>query len=136
MKIQYSSRTFFTYETDYDSALAPGASVELVFNTHGDSDFFWQKFAAFALVADAGTSRSADQVPALLVTVTNETTGRSYSNVPMSVPNTASNGQFVPMMTVWPRKSTISVLVTNANGVGHTTYSEFQLSFLGTKAFT
>ena len=134
--IKYSSRTFFTYEADFDGNIAPGATEQIVFNTHGDSDFFWQKFAAFALVTDSGTTRQTDQLPALYISVTNQTTGRSFQQKPVPIPNISWNGQFLPMVTVWPRKSSMLITLTNFQQGGHTTYSMLQLSFLGTKAFT
>jgi len=134
--IRYQSRTFFTYESDYDASLAQEQTVELTFNTHGDSDFFWQKFAMFALVEGTATSRTGDQLPAIYMSVTNQTTGRVCFNAPVPVPNISWYGQFLPRMTVWPRKSSILVRLTNFDiGPSGTTYSQLQLSFLGTKAF-
>ncbi len=140
--ITYSSRTFFVYEADYDSNLAPLASVSFTFNTHGDSDFFWQKFAMFALVSGAATGKGADQLPAVYLTVTNQTTGRQYFSGPapangqVATPNVSGYQQFLPMMCVWPRKSSILVEMENFDiGPGGTTYSRLQLSFMGTKAF-
>lgn len=112
-QVKYSSRTFFTYEVDYPFTLAPGSSVELPFNVHGDSDFFWQKFAAFGLASGAATTVSAEQLPALSMSIVNQTTGRAYSQKSIALPNLSGYGQFLPMMPVWPRKS--SVLVTLEN---------------------
>ena len=135
-QIAYESRTFFVYETDYDANLAPSDDVTLTFNTHGDSDFFWQKFAMFALVDGAATSRSGDQLPAIYMDVTNLTTGRTYQNTPVPVPNISWYGGFMDQMVVWPRKSTVQIFLQNFDiGPMGTTYSKLQLSFLGTKAF-
>jgi hypothetical protein len=134
--MQYASKTFFVYETDYDASLGPSDDVTLNFNTHGDSDFFWQKFAMFALVDGEATVISENQVPAIYMSVTNVTSGRTLSNAPVSVPNVEGYLQFNPMITVWPRKSSIQVFLENFDiGPTGTTYSRLQLSFMGTKAF-
>lgn len=112
---KYSSKTFFTYEADLMSGLAPGQVAQFAFNTHGDSDFFWQKFAAFALVDGNGTTRSADQLPAVSMNVLNQTTGRSYMNGPAAIPNIGGFLQFVPQMVVWPRKSSILLTLENVD---------------------
>lgn len=134
--MQYSSKTLFVYETDYDASLGPSDTVTLNFNTHGDSDFFWQKFSMFALVDGEATSVSEDQVPAIYMTLTNITTGRTLSNAPVAVPNVSGYLQFDAAITVWPRKSSIQIFLQNFDiGPHGTTYSDLQLSFIGTKAF-
>jgi hypothetical protein len=139
MAIKYVSKTFFTYEVDYDANLAPLAVVNLTFNINGDSDFFWQKFAMFALVGGVATTRDLDQLPAISMAVTNTTTGRQYQvqgGGDPPAPNLSAYRQFLPLMTVWPRKSTILIHLHNFDaGPGMTTYSRLQLSFMGTKAF-
>jgi hypothetical protein len=136
MSGRYYARTFFTYESDTIASLAAGASVTQTFNIAGDSDFFWTKFAAFALVGGVATSRSADQLPAVLLTLINTTTGRQYMSNPVPLPNMAGNGQLpfiIPMITLWEKKSTIQITLQNE---GNAAYSNLQLSFLGIKAFT
>ena len=110
---QYKSKTSFVYEEDLTTGLSPGASADITFNTHGDSDFFWQKFAAYAVVDSDSTTRTGDELPSLVMTVTNTTTGRTYQNVPVAVPNISGYQQFEPMMTVWPQKSSILVTLDN-----------------------
>jgi len=115
MAIRYQSKTLFTYEADFPNALSPGASTEFSFNTHGDSDFFWMKLGAFALVDGAATSRTLDELPAVALKVTNQTTGRIYMNAPVPLPNFAYYGQFLPRMTVWPRKSSMLIELLNVD---------------------
>jgi hypothetical protein len=135
--MKYQSRTLFVYEADLLTSLGPLSTATLQFNVHGDSDFFWQKFACFALVSDTATTRSADQLPAVGIKILNQTTGRSYTKGYISMASLAWYGQFLPLMTVWPRKSSILVYLKNfdANIIIETTYSSLQLSFIGTKAF-
>jgi hypothetical protein len=109
----YSSKSLFVYEQDFPNGLAPGTSAQATFNTHGDSDFFWEKFAAFGIVAGAATTRTLDQLPAVSMSVTNQTTGRVYSNVPIALPNFAWYGDFMPHMVAWPKKSSILVTLNN-----------------------
>lgn len=138
----YMASQVFTYETDIPNTtgtvteLAAGASAQLTFNVAGDSDFFWTKFAAFALVGGAATTRDADQLPAVTILLTNTTTGRQYSNNPVPLPNMAGNGQFpfiLPQVVLWQAFATIQVNLANE---GNVTYSNLQLSFIGVKAFT
>lgn len=131
----YASRNFFVYESDTLVALAPAAGANLTFNIAGDSDFFWTKFAAFALVGGAATVRNADQLPAVTILIVNTTTGRQYSSSASPLPNIAGTGNepfILPQITMWQRKSTIQVQLQN---VGNATYSNIYLSFMGIKAF-
>jgi len=132
----YVASTFFTYESDIVATLDAGDATQLTFNIAGDSDFFWTKFCAFALVGGAATTRSADQLPAVTMLLTNTTTGRQYSNNPVPLPNMAGNGVFpfiLPMVVLWQAFATIQINLANE---GNADYSNLQLSFIGIKAFT
>lgn len=131
----YAARNFFTYESDNVANLAPAGSVNLTFNIAGDSDFFWTKFAAFALVGGVATVRDADQLPAVTMLLTNTTTGRQYSSSAVPLANMAGTAELpfiLPQITMWQRKSTIQIQLQN---VGNATYSALYLSFHGIKAF-
>jgi hypothetical protein len=133
----YVGSTFFAYESDIPSAgLAAGASTQLSFNVAGDSDFFWTKFCAFALVGGAATTRTNDQLPAVTLSITNTTTGRQYSNAPVPLANMAGTGVFpfiLPMVVLWQAFATIQINLSNE---GNTAYSNLQLTFFGIKAYT
>ena len=136
MSSAYYARTFFTYESDTIATLNAGNSITQTFNIAGDSDFFWTKFAAFALVGGTATTRLNDQLPAVLVTIINTTSGRQYSSNPVPLPNIAGTGPLpfiIPMITLWEKKSTIQITLQNE---GNANYSNIQLSFHGIKAFT
>jgi len=131
----YTSRNFFTYESDIIAPLAPAAAAQQSFNIAGDSDFFWTKFSAFALVGGVATARGADALPAVTILIVNTTTGRQYSSSALPLPNIAGTGELpfiLPQITMWQQKSTIQVQLTN---VGNVTYSNLYLSFHGIKAF-
>jgi hypothetical protein len=133
---KYTARTFFVYELDITAALAAAASVQLSFNIAGDSDFFWTKFTAFALVGGAATTYGNNQLSAVTALIINTTTGRQYSSTPVPLPNMSGTGQFpfiIPQITLWEKKSTIQVNLANE---GNATYSNLHLSFLGIKAFS
>ncbi len=133
---KYQSKVFYCYESDNVANLAAAAAVNLTFNIAGDSDFFWTKFCAFALVGGASTTYSAQQQPAATLLIVNTTTGRQYSSSAVPLPNFAGTAQFpfiLPQITLWEKKSTIQLQLTN---VGNSTYSAIYLSFLGIKAFT
>jgi len=131
---RYTSRNFFAYELDF-AALAAGTSQNLSFNIAGDSDFFWTKFTAFALVGGASTVVSLNQIPAVNILITNTTTGRQYSSSAVPLANMAGSGVLpfiLPQITLWQNKSTIQVSATNE---GNAAYSNLHLTFLGIKAF-
>lgn len=131
----YAARNYFVYESDTPVALNAGAGTNLTFNIAGDSDFFWTKFSAFALVGGAATVRNADQLPAVTMLLINTTTGRQYSSSATPLPNMAGTGTLpfiLPQITMWQRKSTIQVQLQN---VGNVNYSNLYLSFHGIKAF-
>jgi hypothetical protein len=132
---KYSFKTQFNYETDISAALAPAGSTTLTFNIAGDSDFFWTKFEAFALVGGVATVRNADELPAVTVLIVNTTSGRQYSSLPTPLPNVSGTGQLpfiLPQITLWESKSTVSVQLAN---IGNATYSNLMLTFSGIKAF-
>jgi len=132
---KYSFKTYFAYEVDTSSALNAAGSATLTFNIAGDSDFFWTKFQAFALVGGVATTRLADQLPAVTMLVTNTTSGRQYSSLPNPLPNVSGTGSLpfiLPQITLWEAKSTISVQLAN---IGDANYSAIYLTFAGVKAF-
>jgi hypothetical protein len=131
----YASRNYFIYESDNVANLAAAASVNLTFNIAGDSDFFWTKFSAFALVGGTSTVRNADQLPSVTMLLLNTTTGRQYMSSASPLANMSGTGSepfILPQITMWQRKSTIQVQLQN---VGSATYSAIYLSFHGIKAF-
>jgi hypothetical protein len=132
---KYSFKTQFSYETDIASSLSPASSTTLTFNIAGDSDFFWTKLEAFALVGGVATTRFADQLPAVTILVVNTTSGRQYSSLPNPLASVSGTGPLpfiLPQITLWEAKSTISVQLAN---IGDATYSNLMLTFSGIKAF-
>lgn len=132
----YVASSFFVYENDIPVTLAAGTATSIPFNIAGDSDFFWTKFCAFALVDGLATTREDDELPAVTLLITNVKTGRQYSNNPVPLPNMAGTAVFpfiLPMVVLWEAFSTIQCALSNE---GDTDYSNLQLSFIGVKAFT
>jgi hypothetical protein len=139
----YKSKSFFAYEQDDFNLLAePGAVTNFTWNTHGDSDFFWEKFSVFAAPADPSaipvtSTRDGQYVPNIRMQLTNQTTGRQLSNVPIALANVDSFLQFNPVPMIWPKKSNLQIQLT-CDGVfesGSAVWAIIQMSFLGTKAF-
>jgi hypothetical protein len=131
----YTASSLYVYEVDTTN-LNTNTAAQLSFQIAQDSDFFWTKFCAFALVSATATTRSADQLPAVTALITNTTTGRQYSSNPVPLPNFAGNAQFpfiLPVMTLFAAKSVIQINLFNEGSVE---YSNLQLSFIGVKAFT
>lgn len=137
---RYQSRSLFTYEYD-NFNISSDLTVTNNFTTNGDSDFFWEKFAALCLATDTSgilkaTSRTEDLVAPLVMTLTNTTTGRSLSNVPVILANIDGYLQFQPEPMIWPRKSNIQFTIFNEDiGPVGGKIAIIQLSFIGTKAF-
>jgi hypothetical protein len=132
---KYVARTYFCYESDTASSLAAAAAQNLTFNIAGDSDFFWTKFTAYAQATSSSTTYAAQQLPSVTLLLINTTTGRQYMSSAVPLANMAGTAQFpfiLPMITLWPMKSTIQLQLTNN---GSTTYTQLQLSFHGIKAF-
>ena len=140
--VPYVAANFYVYENDIPNpqgtvtSLPANGAATLTFNIAGDSDFFWTKFSAYALVGGAATTRSADQLPGVTMLLTNTTNGRQYSTNPVPLPNMAGNGQFpfiLPQVVLWQAFATIQVQLSNLTS---TAYSNLNLSFIGVKAFS
>src|SRR5271169_932410 len=144
--MRYSSKSLFIYQSDnFNLDILTGANPTAIFNfnTQGDSDFFWEKFAVLALTADPsdvpeGTTRDGDQIPGVTMSLVNTTTGRALSNNPVPLPNIDGYLQFQPEPMIWPKRSTIQVTLTNETffeGTSSGAFAIISLSFIGTKAF-
>lgn len=132
----YRAKNEFVYVTQISSDLVNNGSTSSSFNIDGDSDFFWTKTAAFALVASDGTTVSDEELPAVAIVITNTTTGRQYMNNAVPIPSIAGSARLpfiLPMITYLQAKSTITVDYTGLNG--NKDYSYLALSFIGIKAF-
>ncbi len=132
----YRAKNEFTYVTQISSSLTNTGSTSSSFNIDGDSDFFWTKLSAFALVADDGTVVDSEELPAVAIIITNNTTGRQYMNNAVALPSISGSGRLpfiLPMVTYFQAKATITVDYTGLND--NKVYSYLQLSFIGIKAF-
>lgn len=134
---QYRAKNAFTYVTpDLASTLTNGTSTTFSFNIDGDADFFWTKFTAFGNTANDGTTYSAQELPGVTALITNNTTGRNYSNNPVALPSYAGTANLpfiLPMITYWQAKATITITV--ANITDNKDYTRLQLQFHGIKAY-
>lgn len=133
----YQAKNEYAYSVSIAAALVNTASTSASFNVDGDSDFFWTKLTAFAMVGGPdGTVISLEEYPAVSVVITNTTTGRAYMNQPVALPSISGSGRLpfiLPMVTYFQNKSTISVDIAGLS-TGKT-YSFLQISFIGIKAF-
>ena len=133
---KYFYKDDFTYNVGLTGSLAANASQSTTFNIDGDSDFFLVKTTVHALVADDGTTYSANILASVTVLITDTTSGRALMNEPVPLPNVAGTAQlpFIwPIVRLFAAKSTIKV--DFANMTDNTTYSDIELSFVGIKAF-
>lgn len=133
---RYSAKNSFVYQSGIAASLGTSGSTASTFNIDGDSDFFWTKFCAYALVSDDGTTYSAQVLPAVTIIITNTTNGRQYMNAAVPLANIAGTAQLpfiLPQVTFFPSKATISIQYQNISD--NATYSVLSLSFIGIKAF-
>jgi len=131
----YIARNFYTYEADTPAALAAAGAAQYTFNIAKDSDFFWTKFTAHAVVGGAATTVSAEQLPEVTILLTNSTNGRQYMNAPVPLASMSGSGRLpfiLPIATLWEALTTIQVTLAN---LGNADYSQLYLSFQGIKAF-
>lgn len=135
---RYSFRDFFTYTIGLNSGttLAPGASTTLTFNIDGESDFFWDKAAVFANIADDGTTYLENILPSVNVTILDTNSQRPLMNNPTPVSNIFGTGQIpfiLPIRKLFYSKATVKLTVTNVTD--DDTYSRLDFSFIGIKAY-
>lgn len=131
---QYLGKEYFTYQCSVTTLTTTQQSA--TFTVDGDSDFFWTKTAAFALVADDGTVVSNEQLPGVSIVITNTSSGRAYMNTQTPIPNIAGSARLpfiMPIQTPFVAKSTIKVDFFNLTD--NTTYSDLFLTFIGFKAY-
>jgi|SRR6185436_9699472 len=129
----YLKKDFFTYPTFVaeNTTLAGNASTTSTFNVDGDSDFFWTKFAYFAMDNDGAFVAS----PLVDIVVTDTTSGRDLMSSQVPLTSIGGTGQLpfiLPVERFIAAKSTIKVSYYN---VGAVTLSRLRLSFIGIKAF-
>lgn len=134
---RYQSKTPFFYNTGIPAALAAAGTTQSTFNIDADADFFVTKLTGFAMVADDGTVVDSEQLPAIALLITNTQSGRAYSNEFVPAPNIVGSARLpflLPAELFWPAKATILVQYQNISD--NLTYSDFELTFAGYKAYT
>lgn len=132
---KYIARDYFTYELVSIASLAPGGSVPLTVTIDSDGDFFWTKGCVYADIGSASFTDSARPIPSLTVLITDGTTQRNMSNVPVAVNNLFGTAQLpfiLPVAKYFAGRSLITLSVTN---VGNATYSSLRFSLHGVKAY-
>jgi len=137
---RYKGKSAFTYVVSTDVNLPNGGppdySTTLNFTTHGDSDFFWQKFGAYAIAENDESQILLCQITALSASITNITTGRSYSDNPIALSDIDSAMQWLPIENVWRKKTQIQIELENTDQqISGLIYLMSYMSFIGTKAF-
>lgn len=138
MDQRYSFRDAFTYTASLVSGttLAPAGATTLTFNIDGESDFFWDKGTIYADVANVGTLYDTQQLPGVLVTITDTNSQRQMMNNPTPVTNVFGTGQLphiLPIRKLFQSKATVKLAVQNiTDGI---TYTRLDFSFVGIKAY-
>jgi hypothetical protein len=135
---RYEGQDMFTYTIGIASGttLAPAGTTTLTFNVDGESDFFWDKATVNALIANDGTSWSADEKPAVYVTIVDTNSQRPMMNNPTPVGNLFGTGQLpfiLPIRKLFYSKATVKLTLQNFSD--NKTYTQLDFSFIGIKAF-
>lgn len=132
---KYIARDYFTYELVSTTALAPGASQPLTVTIDSDGDFFWTKGCVYADIGNASFTDSTRPIPSLTVLITDGTTQRNMSNVPVAVNNLFGSAQLpfiLPVAKYFAGRSLITLTIAN---IGNATYSSIRFSLHGVKAY-
>lgn len=135
---RYASKDFFTYQIGLPSGttLTPGSSTTLSFNIAGESDFFWTSAQVEALIASDGTTYNNAIKPAVYVTITDNYTSQPLMNNPTPIAAIFGTGQLpfiLPIRKLFFAKATVKIQLQNYSD--NQTYSQFDLSFTGIKAY-
>lgn len=135
---RYSFRDFFTYTASLPSGttLAPGASTTLTFNIDGESDFFVDKHTVYADVGNLGTSYLNQELPGVLITITDTNSQRPLMNNPTPVGSIFGTGLIpfiLPIRKLFYSKATVKLQLQNITG--DDTYTRLDFSFVGIKAY-
>lgn len=135
---QYQGLQFFSYITSLPSGttLAPATSTTVTFNVDGESDFFWDKAAAYVNIDDDGTTEANQIVPGVLITITDTQSTQPLQNNPQPVQSIFGTGPLpfiLPIRHIFSSKATVKIQLQNITD--NHTYTRIDLSFIGIKAF-
>lgn len=133
---KYMAKDFFVYEMNFSGALAAAGSTPLTVTIDNDADFEWMKASYHGTVGNDGTTRTAEQIPEVNVTIRDTTSGRDLMNLPVAARNIFGSGEIpfiLPVTKIFPARSTIQMTVVNASD--NLTYSTLLFSFIGAKLF-
>lgn len=132
----YSGLQYYAYTASLAAALAAGASTTLTFNIDGESDFFWDKAAVYADVGNDGQTQSTQNVPGVLITITDTQSAQPLTNNPTPISSIFGTGPLpfiLPIRHIFYSKATVKLQIQNITD--NTDYSRLDLSFIGIKAF-
>jgi hypothetical protein len=133
---KYIARDFFTYECVTVTTLAPAGNQTLSVTIDSDGDFFWTKGCVYADIANDAFTDSTRPIPALTVLITDGTTQRNMSNVPVAVNNLFGTGSLpfiLPVAKYFAARSLITLTVYNISD--NATYTSLRFSLHGVKAY-
>lgn len=138
MDQRYSFRDAFTYTASLVSGttLAPAGATTLTFNIDGESDFFWDKGTVYCDLANDGTDYSTEELPGVLVTITDTNSQRQMMNNPTPVTNHFGTGRLpfiLPIRKLFQAKATVKLAIQNITD--NDTYTRLDFSFVGIKAY-
>lgn len=127
----------YTYSIDQlavNITSAAAQSFNLVMNS--DSDFVATMFAGGSRIQAGTFPRSVEFSPALLVQITDQSSGKTYFNRPTPLPLIAGAAGF-PFILTSPRviKARTTLAISAQGAVAGATYNDFFFSIHGAKIF-
>lgn len=134
----YSGQQFFSYQASLpaNTTLAPAGSTTLTFNIDGESDFFWDKAAAYVDIANDGTTQANQLIPGILITITDTQSTQPLMNNPVPLASIFGTGPLpfiLPIRHIFSAKATVKLQIQNITD--NSTYTRVDLTFAGIKAF-
>lgn len=138
MDQRYVFRDAFTYTASLLSGttLAPAGATTLTFNIDGESDFFWDKGTVYCNIGNDGTDYATEELPGVLVTITDTNSQRQMTNNPTPVSNVFGTGRLphiLPIRKLFQSKATVKLAIQNITD--NDTYTRLDFSFVGVKAY-
>ncbi len=120
----------FSYEATW-APLGIGATVQVTVPISADSDFVWMETALVVMTA----ANVLDPAPDLLISFTDQGSGRNLQDNPVHVMNVTGNGQW-PYVLPEPKlligSGGLQITLTDLSGVAK---ARVDLTLIGTKVF-
>lgn len=130
----YAAKDYFSYGVRVQNLPSLG-TLPGNFTVDSDSDFLWQKATIFVNTATALLTYSTAELANLTIKITDTSSGRALSNIPLPVTSLFGTGELpfiLPTSKLFQARGSVQVELINLNAV---VFLNVYLSFIGTKLF-